>query len=205
MAEYDANQLYYIQYSNRGEKFDLNSVPANTLYNEYFGGGMNAIVFQEMREARGLAYTAQAYLGTPSSLDESYTYIAFIATQNDKMQQAIEAFEEIINDMPVSQPGFDIAKKAVISRLRTYRVTGDGVLWDYRRSRELGLTEPMEKIMFEKIQNMTLDDVIATQQKWVKGRTYDFAILGRTKDLDINYLKTLGDVERVSSEDMFGY
>ena len=205
LAEYDANQLYYIQYSNRGEKFDLNSVPANTLYNEYFGGGMNAIVFQEMREARGLAYTAQAYLGTPSSLDESYTYIAFIATQNDKMQQAIEAFEEIINDMPVSQPGFDIAKKAVISRLRTYRVTGDGVLWDYRRSRELGLTEPMEKIMFEKIQNMTLDDVIATQQKWVKGRTYDFAILGRTKDLDINYLKTLGDVERVSSEDMFGY
>ena len=52
---------------------------------------------------------------------------------------------------------------------------------------------------------MTLDDVIATQQQWVKGRTYDFAILGRTKDLDINYLKTLGDVEYVSSEEMFGY
>ena len=134
-----------------------------------------------------------------------YMYIAFIATQNDKMQQAIEAFEDIINDMPVSEPAFDIAKKAILSRLRTYRVTGDGVLWDYRSTRELGLTEPTEKLMFEKIQTMTLDDVIATQQQWVKGRTYDFAILGRTKDLDINYLKTLGDVEYVSSEEMFGY
>lgn len=205
LAEYDANQLYYIQYSNRGEKFDLTSVPSVSLYNEYFGGGMNSIVFQEMREARGLAYTAQAFLSTPYDLDMPYMYIAFIATQNDKMQQAIEAFEDIINDMPVSEPAFDIAKKAILSRLRTYRVTGDGVLWDYRSARELGLTEPTEKLMFEKIQTMTLDDVIATQQQWVKDRTYDFAILGRTKDLDINYLKTLGDVEYVSSEEMFGY
>ena len=72
---------------------------------------MNSIVFQEMREARGLAYTAQAFLSTPYDLDMPYMYIAFIATQNDKMQQAIEAFEDIINDMPVSEPAFDIAKK----------------------------------------------------------------------------------------------
>ena len=41
--------------SNRGEKFDPNIYPVATLYNEYFGGGMNSIVFQELREARGLA------------------------------------------------------------------------------------------------------------------------------------------------------
>ena len=139
LAEYDANQLYYLQYSNRGEKFDYAADPYVSLYNEYFGGGMNSIVFQEMREARGLAYTAQAYLSTPYDLDMPYMYIAFIATQNDKMQQAIEAFEDIINNMPVSQPAFDIAKKAIISRIRTYRVTGDGVLWSYRSARELGL------------------------------------------------------------------
>jgi len=205
LAEYDANQLYYLQYSNRGEKFDYAADPYVSLYNEYFGGGMNSIVFQEMREARGLAYTAQAYLSTPYDLDMPYMYIAFIATQNDKMQQAIEAFEDIINNMPVSQPAFDIAKKAIISRIRTYRVTGDGVLWSYRSARELGLNEPRDKQIFEVIQNLTLDDVAATQQQWVKDRTYDFAILGRTKDLDIKYLKTLGDVEYVSSEEMFGY
>ena len=29
--------------------------------------------------------------------------MAFIATQNDKMQMAIEAFDEIINNMPESE------------------------------------------------------------------------------------------------------
>ena len=39
LAQYDAKQLYYMQYSNRGEKFDLAADPQITLYNEYFGGG----------------------------------------------------------------------------------------------------------------------------------------------------------------------
>ena len=58
MAQYDAKQLYYLQYANLGKQFDVAAAPEITLYNEYFGGGMNTIVFQEMREARGLAYTA---------------------------------------------------------------------------------------------------------------------------------------------------
>ena len=50
LAQYDAKQLYYLQFSNRGEKFDVAADPEITLYNEYFGGGMNTIVFQ--RDAR---------------------------------------------------------------------------------------------------------------------------------------------------------
>ena len=43
------------------------------------------------------------------------------------------------------------------------------------------------------------------QEQWVKGRTYDYAVLGRIDDLDMDYLKTLGDVEVLSLEDIFGY
>ena len=94
LAPYDAKQIRYIQYSNRGEKLDLAADPYLTLYNEYFGGGMNAIVFQEMREARGLAYSSSARLYMPSFKDDSYLYYAFIATQNDKMKTAIEAYAD---------------------------------------------------------------------------------------------------------------
>ena len=131
--------------------------------------------------------------------------MAFIATQNDKMRQAIEAFDGIINDMPVSQPAFDIAKQAIIARLCSSRTVGDAVLWDYRAARELGLDEPIEKMLYDKVQGLTLDDVISTQEQWVKGRTYDYAVLGRIDDLDTDYLKTLGDVEVLSLEDIFGY
>ena len=55
VAHYDARQFNYVQYSDRGETLDLAEDPAIELFNEYYGGGMNAIVFQEMRESRALA------------------------------------------------------------------------------------------------------------------------------------------------------
>ena len=205
IAEYDANQIYYIQYSNRGEKFDVANDADLDLYNEYFGGGMSSIVFQEMREARGLAYSARAYMSTPTYADGCYSFTAYIATQNDKMKQAIEAFDEIINEMPESQAAFDVAKEALISRLRTDRVTGEGVISKYLSDRELGVTEPREKQIYEVAQTLTLEDVKAAQDKWVENRTYVYGILGDIKDLDTKYLRTLGPVEVLTLEDIFGY
>ena len=205
LAQYDAKQLYFYQYSDRGEQFDAASEPVRTLYNEYFGGGMNAIVFQEMREARGLAYTARARLSEPDAADDSFSFSAFIATQNDKMQIAIEAFDDIINNMPESDAAFAIAKDALESRLRTQRTTGIRVLRSYRDCRLLGLSEPLDREVFKALPALTLADVKACQEQWVKGRTYTYAILGDIKDLDLNYLKTLGPVKTVSLEDIFGY
>ena len=205
LAQYDAKQIYYMQYSNRGEKFDPAQKADIDLYNEYFGGGMNSIVFQEMREARGLAYSANARLSAPSYSDAPYTFTAFIATQNDKMQTAIEAFDEIINQMPESEAAFSVAKDALISGLRTKRTVGMGVLNAFKSCRRLGIDEPLDKQVFEKVQNMTLEDVKATQQKWIKDREYTYMILGDIKDLDTDYLKTLGPVKTVTLKDIFGY
>lgn len=205
LAQYDAKQLYYYQFSNRGEQFDVQYDPELRLYNEYFGGGMNAIVFQEMREARGLAYSAQAYLPMPSFKGFPYTYTAFIATQNDKMQQAIEAFDEIINEMPESEAAFGIAKKALLERIRTDRTVKEQLLWEVIFAEDMGITEDRNKAVFEQVQGMTLADVKATQEQWVKNRTYTYGILGDIKDLDLNYLKTLGPIRTVSQEEIFGY
>ncbi len=205
LAQYDAKQLYYLQYSNRGEQFDISNNPGITLYNEYFGGGMNAIVFQEMREARSLAYSAQAFLSHQDYKDATYFYMAFIATQNDKMAEAIKAFDQIINEMPESEAAFQLAKEALIARLRTERTTKDAVLWSYLTNRDLGIDYDPDRVLFEQVQQMTLADVKAAQEKWVKGRHYVYGILGDVKDLDVDYLKTLGPVRQISQEELFGY
>ena len=205
VAQYDAKQIYYLQYSNRGEKFSTDNDPGETLFNSYFGGGMNAVVFQEMREARSLAYTAFATFTEMRDKDDPYIFYAFIATQNDKMQMAIEAFDEIINNMPESETAFKIAKEGLISRLRTDRTVKEQVLWSFIGLRNLGLEEDRDKQIFEKVQAMTLADVKAAQEKWVKNRKYVYGILGDIQDLDLNYLKTLGPIRTVSQEEIFGY
>lgn len=205
LAQYDAKQIYYAQFSNRGEQFDPAYDAELALYNEYFGGGMNAIVFQEMREARGLAYSAQAQLTLPTHKTVPYTFTAFIATQNDKMQQAIEAFDEIINQMPESEAAFEIAKKALVERIRTDRTVKRGALSVAVTMEDMGVEVDRTKAVYEAVPSMTLADVKATQEKWVKNRTYHYCILGDIKDLDMNFLRTLGPVRIVSQEEIFGY
>lgn len=205
IAPYDAKQVYMASVSNRGDKFNAALSPVLNMYNEYFGGGMNAIVFQEMREARGLAYSAGAGLSEPGKLDEPYVFTTFIACQNDKMLDAMKAFDEIVNNMPESENAFRLAKEALLTRLRTQRITKSSVLWNYMSAQDLGLKEDRRRELFSRIQNMTLADVKKFQEEWIKGRTYTYCILGDEKELDMKSLKKYGPVTRLTREEIFGY
>lgn len=205
LAKYDAKQIYMAMVANDGTVFDPTIEPIREMYNEYFSGNMNSIVFQEMREARGLAYSSYAYLMPPSKLNRPYVLRAFIATQNDKMDDALKAFHLILNDMPESENAFNLAKDGLITRLRTNRITKENILWAYINAQDLGLETDSRKKLFEQAQYMTLSDVKAFQEKWVKNRTYSYCILGNEEDLDLQQLETYGPVIRLSQEDIFGY
>ena len=205
LAPYNAKQLYMREFSNRGEQYDPAGEPVRTLYNEYFGGGMNSIVFQEMRESRSLAYSAYAALSAPSRLTQPYTYMAFIATQNDKMLDAIHAFDDIINNMPRSQSALDLAKQGIDSRMRTERTIKDDIAWAYINARNLGLDKELSQQIFETVPTLTLDDIQAYQQANVKDRTYHIAILADLDDIDIDALRAMGKVVILTTEDIFGY
>ena len=205
-AQYDAKQVYYLQYSCRAEdKFDVKNSPIVNLYNDYFSGGMNSIVFQEMREARGLAYSSYAGLWNGSTSKDPYYFYAFIATQNDKVQQAVEAFDEIIEDMPRSEKAFDLAKSGLLANLESQRTTKANVLWSYLEYEKFGYKEDINKTIYEGVKSLTLDDVVAFQQNYIKDRPYTYCILGDKRDLDMKYLRSLGKIKFLSQEEIFGY
>jgi predicted Zn-dependent peptidase len=205
MAPYQSRQFNYMQFSDRGETLDLSQDPYIDLFNEYYGGGMNAIVFQEMRESRALAYSAGARLTDPAFQGDTYAFRATIASQNDKLQKAVEGFDEIIETLPQSPENLEIAKASILGRLRTQRTIGSAVLYSYLTAQELGLTEPREKQVYEKVGSLTMDDLLATHAKWIKGRSYVYAILGDASDMDMNFLKTQGPVQQVTLEEIFEY
>ena len=107
--------------------------------------------------------------------------------------------------MPESEAAFNIAKEALMTGIRTQRITGRNILSSYRNTRELGLTEHRSRKIYEVLPSLTLEDIKATQDKWVEGRTYHYGILGDIKDLDTKYLKTLGPVKVLTFEEIFGY
>ena len=82
---------------------------------------MNSIVFQELRESRSLAYTAMSMYQSPSKKDKSYMGISYIATQNDKLVDALSALTGLVNNMPESDKSFNLAKDGIIQKMRTER------------------------------------------------------------------------------------
>ena len=205
-AQYDAKQVYYMQYSCRAEdKFNIENSPVGNLYNNYFSGGMNSIVFQEMREARGLAYSAYTYLAKGRVPQHPYYFYAFIATQNDKVEQAVKAFDDIIENMPRSEQAFELAKSGILANLESQRITKSLILWHYLEYEKFGLKEDINKTIYEGIQSLTLDDVVKFQQEFIKGRPYSYCILGDKHDLDMKYIRSLGKVKFLSQEEIFGY
>ena len=141
----------------------------------------------------------------PSYLTDPYTLRTQIATQNDKMIDAINTFNDIINNMPESEAAFKLAKDGMIARMRTDRTIKMDVIWDYISAQYLGQNVDSRIKLYNDVQNMTLQDVIDYQNKWIKGRTYTYCILGDKKELDMESLKKVGPVIELKQEDIFGY
>lgn len=204
-ANYDAKQSY-LQTLTRGPKYDDNLYSIITLYNEYFGGGMNAIVFQEMREKRGLAYTARSRYTVPRNPDDYFINMSYIATQNDKVIDAFNAFNELFNTMPENAIGFELAKESLISVIRNNRITKMRLLFNYLNAKRMGWTEDVRQKLYTQIPAYSFADVKSFQEEFVRGKAKTYVILGKEADMDFQELERLyGTVTKLSLEQLFGY
>jgi len=204
VVDYDMKQAEIIMLS-QSEKFNKSNVTQRRLFNEYFGGSMNSVVFQELRESKALAYSAYAVYSTPRRPDRSHYIYFFIGTQNDKLPDAMKGMFELINNMPQSQKSLDAAKEAIIQQIRSERITKEDILFSYINAKRSGLTYDLRKDVFEQIPNMKLTDLLTFDQKYIKDKKFDIMVIGKKDELDIKTLEKYGKVEYLKLEDIFGY
>jgi len=205
VAPYKANNVFIFAYANWGEVYTPKDLAIIKLFNEYFDGSMGGIVFQEMREARALCYSSWAGYATPDYKGETNYFTKGVMSQNDKLKECILTLDTLCNAMPISQNAFDNAKDALLKQLEKRRIVRDGVLWAYINYTDLGWDHDMYEDIYQEVQKLTLDDVIKFQQNHVADRTYRYMILGDPKELDMNFLKTLGPVKKLTLKDIFIY
>jgi len=205
IAPYDAKNIYMRMFVSEGRQTNLDEHATIELFNEYFGGGMNGVVFQEMREARGLAYNAMAYYLTPAKKGQPEYFLTHIITQNDKMMDCVKQFREILDKMPASEAAFQIAKDALTKRLASQRTTKFGVIRAYISDKRQGFDFDVDKKIYEDLQNLTLQDITNFEQANIAGKTGRYVILGNEKELDMASLGQIAPIRRISLEEIFGY
>jgi predicted Zn-dependent peptidase len=210
----DKNIVYHLDYSARqsivvilskGGKYDKNLEPILTLFNEYFGGSMNSIVFQELREARSLAYTAKSFYQKPVDLKYSYFSLSYIATQNDKVIDAMKAIKELLNNMPLSDKSFLLAKDGIIQRMRTERITKENIFDTFDAYAKMGVNYDLRKDIYEKMGTFTIADVKKFQEEKLKDKNNIILILGDKKELNFKEISKFGKVKTITAEDVFGF
>ncbi len=205
IAPYDAKNIYMRMYYNEGRQTNLDERATINLFNEYFGGGMNGIVFQELREARGLAYNAGAYYLTPAKKGYPENFFTHIITQNDKMMDCIRQFREIIDQLPQSEAAFQIAKDALTKQMASQRTTKFGIINAYLQAKRKGYDFDIDKKVYEDLQGLTLKDIADFERKQMAKKTGRYFILGDERELDIKSLEQVAPIKRVSLEEIFGY
>ena len=205
IAPYDAKNIYMRMYHNEGRAWNSEEAAVHEVFNEYFGGGMNGIVLQEMREARGLAYNAYAYYYNPAKKDRKEYYMTHIITQNDKMNDCIAHFNEILNEMPASETAFQIAKDAVTKRLASSRTTKMGVINSYLNTQKLGLDISFNELIYKNLDKVTLQDIVGFEKQTMANKPCRYIILGDEKELNMEALEKIGPIKRLTTEDIFGY
>jgi predicted Zn-dependent peptidase len=122
------------------------------------------------------------------------------------MIDALEAFNDLFNNMPISQTSFDLAKEGAKTSITTNRITKANILYTYLRNKKLGYDYDYRKDVYNAIDNFTLQDVVRFNQQYIQGKPKTYFILARESAVDFEAIEAkFGKVTKLSLEDIFGY
>jgi len=204
IADYDMKQAEIIMLSKDG-LYNKDNASMIRMFNEYFGGGMSSVVFQEMRESKALAYSVYCSYSTPRKKDD-YNYVfSYIGTQADKLPEAMSGMTELINNMPEAENNFKASQESILQSIRSERITKAGILFNYESSRKLGLDYDIRRDIFKNVPKLTLPEIKTFEQNHLKDKQYTVLVIGKKESLDLKALEKYGKITFLPLQDIFGY
>lgn len=179
--------------------------PMASLFNSFYGSGLSSIIFQEIREAKGLAYSAYSRFMNPSLKENSHYLLAFLGTQSDKMADGLAAMYDIMNNMPEAEKQFNSSKESILKKIESDRIIKDRIFWTYLSAKDKGLDYDIRQKVYNEVKNASIDDMKAFFETTIKNRDYSLLVVGNKKDVDFNVLKKYGTITELTKEEIFGY
>ncbi len=207
-------KVYWVDYNmvqaeilflTKGDLYSKELAPTLALYNEYFGGGMGSIVFQDLRESKALAYSAYSGYNSADKLGRSNYNLSYIGTQSDKLPEAMAGMEALLTDMPVAEANLEIAKNAIRNSISTERITKGNILMSYERAKRLGLDYDLRRDVYASTQKMTFDELKKFQLAKISGQNQVILVIGSKDRLNFKELAKYGQVQQLTLKEIFGY
>jgi predicted Zn-dependent peptidase len=179
--------------------------PVIDIFNNYFGGGMGALVFQTIRESKALAYSTFAFYGKPDKKENPFYTLAYVGCQADKFNESIVAMNELLNDLPNVAENIKFAKAGIKKDIETGRITQDGIIYDYLAAQRKGLDYDIRKKTYAAIDAVGYDELKKFHSSYIAGKPYTYCVVASEKKVSDADMKKYGAVKKLSLEEVFGY
>jgi len=204
VIDYDMKQAEVIMYA-KGSKLNKDEYSIIKFHNEYFGGGMSSIVFQEMRESKALAYSVYSTYTIPKRLNDSHYGFSYIGTQADKLSEAMEGMLGLLIQMPEANSNMETAREGILQKIRTERITKAKVLDYYEKAKKINLDYDNRLDLYNDVTEFTMNDLSQFHDTHIKSDNYTYMVLGSSDEIDLKLLEQYGDITILKLEDIFGY
>lgn len=178
--------------------------PVARLVSEYLSGNMSALVFQELRESRGLAYTASARYDSGRRTSDETGLLGFLSTQADKTPVAIETFLGLLRNGEVQPDRLAGAKVSLDQEYRATRIDPRWITHWVLSWNELGEKEDPRPWEWASVL-ATEVDVVETFVKRFVDAPVIIAIVGDRSRVGLEQLERIAEIREVTPEDLFSY
>ncbi len=194
------SKIYFYQDGQIVKKEDI---PKENAFNEYFGGGMYSLVFQEVREFRSLAYSAWARYYNPAVPGYKSWLRGSVSCQSDKTLEALQIFDSLVTSMPEKPQRIDIIKDALEKSVNGMRPSFRNLSSLVAKWRNFGYDDDPRKLYLPEYKKLTFDDIVDFYKSNLNKSPLIIMIAGDAERFDNNELKKYGKIIEVSKKDIF--
>ncbi|MDD3740597.1 MAG: insulinase family protein [Bacteroidales bacterium] len=191
-----SNIYFYIQ----GNVNNDNERVMSTAYNQYFGTGMSAIVFQEIREFRSMAYTAYAFYRNGFTPSEKGYLQAFVGTQSDKTIDVISVMDSLLNQMPVKENRLPDIKSALLQSINSNKPEWRSLSETVERWQVQGYKSDPRIMQFEIFESLKFDNILKFYYSNIQNRPMLITIVGNKKQINMDELSKFGKIIEVDKK-----
>jgi len=214
VSSQNTNQVLFADYNmvQSEIRWVRNSAPYNPdleaisgVFNNYFGGGMGALVFQTIRESKALAYSTFCFYATPDKKEDPFYTLAYVGCQADKFNESVVAMNELLNDLPNVEENIKFAREGIKKDIETERITQDGIIFNYLAAQQKGLNEDIRKKSFVAVDKIGYPELKKFHTDYLANKAYTYCIVASEKKLPLTEMGKYGTVKKLSLEELFGY
>ena len=166
---------------------------------------MSSVVFQELREAKALAYSVFSVFKAPKQQKEHNYIVSYIGTQADKLPEALDGINTLMNELPKSPELFASAQTGILQKISTERLTRTEVLFNYEEAVRLGHSYDIRKDIYRDVATMSLGDIEKFHTAHFNNKKHVMLVLGKKENLDMETLRKYGTIKELSLKEIFGY